>query len=53
MPSDMTACGFDEIDLGRPDIFKLTTRRQPFAEMVDALIDILDAPSAAEDSAVA
>jgi hypothetical protein len=36
-----------------PDIFKLTTRRPPYAEMVDALIDVLDGPSTAEDSAVA
>ena len=41
VPQDIAVVGFDDIELGALPSFALTTWQQPFAEMVDTLVEYL------------
>jgi LacI family transcriptional regulator len=41
IPSEMAICGFDDIDLAGMHGFSLTTYRQPYEKMVDALVEMI------------
>lgn len=41
VPEDVAVAGFDDIDFAGTEAFDLTTYRQPYAEMVDVLVDMI------------
>ena len=45
LPDQLCLVGFDDIDEGAWESFKLTTFAQPFAEMGDHVVDLLSAPA--------